>query len=92
MKSTSSFLIGLLSGAAIGAAIGILYAPDKGDVTRKKLARKAEDMKDEFDEKLDEMKSYLNDSLGLVKDKVNDVKDKVEDIKEKITKKEKEAV
>jgi gas vesicle protein len=92
MKSTSSFLIGLLSGAAIGAAFGILYAPDKGDVTRKKLVRKAEDLKDEFDEKLGDMKSYLNESLGLVKEKVSDVKDKVEDIKEKISKKEKEAV
>jgi gas vesicle protein len=90
MKSTSSFLIGLFSGAAIGAALGLLYAPDKGDVTRKKLTKKAEDLKDEFNDKLDDMKDYLNESLGLVKEKVSDVKEKVEDIKNKVNKKEAE--
>jgi gas vesicle protein len=48
MKSSTSFLIGLLSGAAIGAALGILYAPDKGKVTRKKIAQKTEDLKDQL--------------------------------------------
>ncbi|MBE0637069.1 MAG: YtxH domain-containing protein [Bacteroidales bacterium] len=84
MKSSSSFLIGLLSGAAIGAALGILYAPDKGEVTRKKIAKKAEDLKDDLYDKMDEMKDYFNESLGHVKEKV-------EDLKEKVHKKEKEA-
>jgi gas vesicle protein len=90
MKSTGSFLVGLLSGAAIGAALGLLYAPDKGHITRKKLSRKADDMKDEFNGKLDEMREYVNDSLGLVRDKVSDVKEKVEDMKSKVNKKETE--
>ena len=77
MKSTSSFLIGLLSGAAIGAALGILYAPDKGEVTRKKIAKKAEDFKDDLYEKMDEMKHSFNDSIGKVKEKVEDMKEKM---------------
>ncbi|HPE34704.1 MAG TPA: YtxH domain-containing protein [Bacteroidales bacterium] len=84
MKSTSSFLIGLISGAAIGAALGILYAPDKGEITRKKITKKAEDLKDEFYEKMDEMKEYFNESI-------DSVKEKVDDIKEKMNKKEKPA-
>lgn len=77
MKSSSSFLIGLLSGAAIGAALGILYAPDKGEVTRKKIAKKAEDLKDDLYDKMEDMKDYFNESLGHVKEKVEDIKDKM---------------
>lgn len=77
MKSSSSFLIGLLSGAAIGAALGILYAPDKGEVTRKKIAKKAEDLKDDLYDKMEDMKDYFNESLGHVKEKVEGLKDKM---------------
>ncbi|MCM4167863.1 hypothetical protein KCTC52924_01322 [Arenibacter antarcticus] len=34
-------LLALLTGAAIGAGIGILYAPDKGVKTRKRIKKKA---------------------------------------------------
>ncbi len=46
MKRNSNALSALLGGLAIGAAIGILLAPDKGAETRKKVAdaaRKAAD-------------------------------------------------
>lgn len=39
----SNVLLGIIAGAAVGAVIGILFAPDKGANTRKKLARKGED-------------------------------------------------
>ncbi len=45
-------LIGaLLIGAAIGGALGILFAPDKGSVTRKRIAGKADDLTDSLKEK-----------------------------------------
>lgn len=38
MSSSSKTLVAFLAGAATGAVLGILYAPDKGEVTRDKLS------------------------------------------------------
>lgn len=38
----------LLTGAAIGAGIGLLYAPDKGKNTRKKIKRRAVEAKNDL--------------------------------------------
>ena len=38
-SNTGTTLLALLTGAAIGAGIGILYAPDQGKNTRKKISK-----------------------------------------------------
>jgi gas vesicle protein len=51
--------LGLLAGIAIGAAFGILFAPDSGAATRKKIAKKGGDysdgMTDQFNDLVDTM-------------------------------------
>ncbi len=88
MKSTGSFIIGLLSGAALGAAFGLLYAPENGKATRDKLGEKANDLKDDLDERFDDLKDYVQDAIGDMKEKVVEMKEKVVDIKEKVSIKE----
>lgn len=54
-KNTTNVAIALLTGAAIGAVIGILFAPGKGSETRKKLTRKANGLTDAMNEKVQEL-------------------------------------
>ncbi len=42
--SAGKIVLGMLAGMAIGSVLGILFAPDKGSVTRKKLAKKGSDI------------------------------------------------
>ena len=55
--SKQKLLAGILLGAAAGAVLGILFAPDKGSETRRKIADKKNDltnkMKDSFNDFVD---------------------------------------
>ena len=47
-KTISNFLLGFLAGAAAGAIAGILFAPDKGSLTRQNIRKKVRDLSDEY--------------------------------------------
>jgi len=51
-NNTSKIIGALVVGLVVGGALGVLFAPDKGSVTRKKLLSKGEDFKDAVSEKL----------------------------------------
>lgn len=76
-KQASNFLIGLLSGAAIGAALGILFAPDKGANTRKKIGDKAKSLKHDLEEKFEDLKDYVNESVNKAKGENPDEKQSI---------------
>ena len=44
--SSGKLITGILAGIATGALLGILFAPDKGDETRKKISKKGTDLTD----------------------------------------------
>lgn len=48
MSNSSRSFIAFLAGVATGAAIGILYAPDKGEVTRDKLSYRLKNYREQL--------------------------------------------
>lgn len=55
-NDTGKLIGAVLLGVAIGAALGILFAPDKGTETRKKLMKGLHDLADEVDDALKQTK------------------------------------
>jgi gas vesicle protein len=55
--SRGKIILGVLAGLAAGALVGILFAPDKGSETRKKIIDKGESYVDNLKEKINGMLS-----------------------------------
>jgi gas vesicle protein len=55
MNTTGKVALGLLVGAATGAILGILFAPDKGSETRRKIAQKSKDVANDVKHKFDDI-------------------------------------
>ena len=67
MKS-GKILLGLLAGVAIGATLGIIFAPDKGSATRKKISKKRDKLTEELENKFDEFVDDISEKFETVKD------------------------
>ena len=72
MSKIANTLLGLAAGSAIGVGLGILFAPDKGKNTRKKI-------KDSVSDKVDEQKEQLESLTKNLRQKSLEIKGSLEE-------------
>lgn len=68
--STGKVFLGLLTGVAIGATLGILFAPDKGTKTRSLIAKKSDDYAEELEHQLSKILESMSSKIETVKENV----------------------
>jgi gas vesicle protein len=69
-------LLGIVAGAAAGAIVGMLFAPAKGSVTRRRIARKSAEYADEAKDKFNEYVDALAEEYDTVREGAMDWVDK----------------
>jgi len=81
MKNSGSIFIGMVAAAMAGVIIGMLVAPEKGEVLRKNIkdtagdwSKKLSDLMAEGNESLKELKSALSDGASEIKNEAKNLK------------------
>lgn len=70
--STGKVLLGIVAGAAAGALVGVLFAPHKGSVTRKKISRTTGNYADGAKEKVSELLDGITEKFEKLKEDVTE--------------------
>ena len=74
--STKKLMIGVLAGTALGAVLGILFAPDKGSTTRRRFSKKSYDYSEELEAKFNDLIESITEQFQTVVEEVNQMAEK----------------
>jgi len=83
MKDNTKVVVALLAGLAAGAALGILFAPSKGDETRDKLAESLKNLGDSIKEtaaaEIDNLVGFKDKIVDNIKSKIKGAEEEYQD-------------
>ena len=80
-NNTAKTILGLFAAAAAGAALGIAFAPDKGEVTRKKVKKKVNEVTSDA---INYVETAKNDTVEKATEILNAGKEKAAELKQKV--------
>jgi gas vesicle protein len=66
--NSGKIVLGVLAGLAVGATLGILFAPDKDSSTGKKISRKRDEYADELEKKFEDFIDTSKKKTGFVRE------------------------
>lgn len=81
MNTTAKVLLALCASVAVGAALGVLFAPDKGNETRKKLMKRGKRLVGAVDDSIAEGRESLEEVKGVLQKQLTKVNQQLDDIR-----------
>lgn len=79
MNTLGKIAIAVAAGTLVGGVLGILFAPDKGTETRKKIVEGGKKMTDTVKKRIDENLVKINRIKTNMTEKANNMKETVEE-------------
>ena len=73
-KDAGKLILTTLTGVASGAIIGLLFAPNKGSETRRKISKKGDDYLKKIKKDIDEAREYLNNRVEETQYEIDEIK------------------
>jgi gas vesicle protein len=73
--STGKLILGVLAGIAAGATLGILFAPDKGTTTRKKIYQKGDSYVEGLEEKFHQFVDGVSNKFDKIRTEAANIMD-----------------
>ena len=84
MSNTGKIITALAAGAIAGAVIGVLFAPDKGTETRKKVSEEGKKLAQSLKEKLNQFREKSDEVVSNIQRSMDDLDAKAEAMREKM--------
>lgn len=78
-KNPSNTLLALLAGVAIGAGLGILFAPDSGEKTRRKIKDGVDEAGDELQQQLHALSRKIRTSVAGESERLSELAEDLAD-------------
>ncbi len=79
MNSGSKVLLGVVAGAAAGAILGVLFAPEAGMETRRKIGEGSKDIADNLKSKFSDLVDGIADKYESAREGASDLLNKGKD-------------